>query len=309
MPSHSPPFSTCQRHGVRTRTTSYAHVLNVHECSRAGSRYERPPADLLAVGLEKGRGESVLVYDVQRTAAASTGRDLSTTRHGGLHRESSQHGRGRASSPAGSGGPANESAPLLTFGISDFVTSLSFLPSGPGGQTSTALLAVAAAGKWIRVFDLRSPPATVTTWTSRAGYGLAPNPYNAQQFSSFGEDGIVRLFDLRKPLDPLLSFSEADAGAIPLERVTNSAPRPLAETAWSSSRPGVLATLEKDSTAIRLWNLVDGPGPRLLYSQQDSRGHDRLSNHRSANDVLRMPILLDDTQSESRLQEIPSSRG
>ncbi|TKA54810.1 hypothetical protein B0A53_02619 [Rhodotorula sp. CCFEE 5036] len=250
---------------------------------------------LLAVGLEKGRGESVLVYDVHRTAASNS-RDQSGARHGGLHREPSQHSRGRASSPAASNTSAHESAPLLTFGVSDFVTSLSFLPSGPGGQTSGALLATAAAGKWIRVFDLRSPPATVTTWTSRAGYGLAPNPYNAQQLSSFGEDGICRLWDLRKPLDPLLSFSEADAGAIPLQTVTNSAPRPLAETAWCPNRPGTFATLEKESSTIRLWSLVDGPGPRLLYSHTESRTNDRYIDHNNANEALRMPILLEDRQ-------------
>lgn len=261
---------------------------------------EHSPADLLAVGLEKGRGESVLVYDVHRTAASNS-RDQSGARHGGLHREPSQHSRGRASSPAASNTSAHESAPLLTFGVSDFVTSLSFLPSGPGGQTSGALLATAAAGKWIRVFDLRSPPATVTTWTSRAGYGLAPNPYNAQQLSSFGEDGICRLWDLRKPLDPLLSFSEADAGAIPLQTVTNSAPRPLAETAWCPNRPGTFATLEKESSTIRLWSLVDGPGPRLLYSHTESRTNDRYIDHNNANEALRMPILLEDRQSEFRL--------
>ena len=259
-------------------------------------------ADLLAVGLEKGRGESVLVYDVQRTVASNS-RDQSGARHGGLHREPSQHSRGRASSPAASNTSAYESAPLLTFGVSDFVTSLSFLPSGPGGQTSGALLATAAAGKWIRVFDLRSPPATVTTWTSRAGYGLAPNPFNAQQLSSFGEDGICRLWDLRKPLDPLLSFSEADAGAIPLQTVTNSAPRPLAETTWCPSRPGTFATLEKESSTIRLWSLVDGPGPRLLYSRTESRTNDRYVDQNNANEALRMPILLEDRQSKIRLSQ------
>lgn len=242
------------------------------------------------------------MYDVQRTVASNS-RDQSGARHGGLHREPSQHSRGRASSPAASNTSAYESAPLLTFGVSDFVTSLSFLPSEPGGQTSGALLATAAAGKWIRVFDLRSPPATVTTWTSRAGYGLTPNPFNAQQLSSFGEDGICRLWDLRKPLDPLLSFSEADAGAIPLQTVTNSAPRPLAETAWCPNRPGTFATLEKESSTIRLWSLVDGPGPRLLYSRTESRTNDRYIDQNNANEALRMPILLEDRQSKIRLSQ------
>ncbi|GAA5990362.1 hypothetical protein JCM10908_007333 [Rhodotorula pacifica] len=251
---------------------------------------------LLAVGLEKGRGESVLVYNVERTTSSSA-REQPGIRHGGLDREPSQHSRGRASSPAGSSGSANESAPLLTFGVSDFVTSLAFLPGGSASHSSGPLLATAAAGKWVRIFDLRSPPATVTTWTSRAGYGLAANPYNSQQLSSFGEDGVVRLWDLRKPLDPLLSFSEADAGAIPLQKVTNTTPRPLAETSWCSTRPGLFATLEKESSVIRLWDLVDGPGPRLLYSHgnnHETRTNGRTLVDRSADDTLRMPILLED---------------
>ncbi|GAA5824598.1 hypothetical protein JCM11251_000490 [Rhodosporidiobolus azoricus] len=294
---------------------------------------------LLAVGLEKGRGESLLVYDVQRsidptstsspytsalhqTASASGGRAYS------LSREHSQSGRGRASSPAtpNSPGSAFEPVPLISFGSSEAVTSCAFLSSpSASSNSSSALLAAAMANKWIRVYDLRSPPQTVTTWGTRAVYGIAANPFNPQQFSSHGDDGVVRLWDLRKPMDPLLQWSEADAGATHKSRSGQQrGVRPLVETAWSTERRGIFATLEKDGSGVRVWQLVDGPGPRLFGTDGGRTAAiggeglagspaSRLGEARAplnlvdeAKDVMRMPILLEDRKTRPFQSSISS---
>ncbi|GAA5852823.1 hypothetical protein JCM8547_004697 [Rhodosporidiobolus lusitaniae] len=271
---------------------------------------------LLAVGLEKGRGESLLVYDVSRSLDSSpstttAGIPPPPTRAISLSREHSQSGRGRAHSPASS---TFEPIPLLSFGSSEAVTSCAFLSSasssGPSPSNTSSLLAAAMAGKWLRVYDLRSPSSPVTTWGTRAVHGVQANPFNSQQFASHGDDGIVRMWDLRKPLDPLLSFSEVEAGSVPARKPRgNTVAKPLAETAWSTERRGVFATLEKDGSAVRVWQLVDGPGPRLVSgaggrfdgrggtlpgSPASRLGEARLPVELDSKDVLRMPVVLDD---------------
>ncbi|GJN93780.1 hypothetical protein Rhopal_006838-T1 [Rhodotorula paludigena] len=267
---------------------------------------------LLAVGLEKGRGESLLVYDIQRSLDSSPSPPAPpfpsvNNRTYSLHRESSQTGRGRTHSPAGPASPSSSAdpTPLVSFGSSEVVTSAVFLsaPSSPGTSATSPhspLLVAGMANKWLRVYDLRTPPSTLSTWTTRSVYGVCANPHNALQFSSHAGDaagaadcGVVRLWDLRKPMDPLLSFSDADAGAGPAAR--SRAPKALAETAWHPEKRGVFASLEKDAGAVRVWDLVDGPGPsgRGAGSPVEMRGG-RARDEMDDQDLLRMPIVLDD---------------
>jgi hypothetical protein len=121
-------------------------------------------------------------------------------------------------------------------------------------------------------------------------------------------------------MDPLLSFSEVDAGSVPVRRPRgNTVAKQLAETAWSPDRRGVFATLEKDGAALRVWQLVDGPGPRLVSGGGGGGRFDggrgsgfagspattRLGEGRSPSgleekDVLRLPVLLEDKKSAFR---------
>ncbi|GAA5878092.1 hypothetical protein JCM16303_002844 [Sporobolomyces ruberrimus] len=322
--------------------TNVAQINVRHSRPITATAFSNAQPGLLAVGLEKGRGESLLVYDISTTARALEGGGgrgggsshgtPSQPRGFSLHRESSQ--RGRANSPAAtssnnSGSPSSylDPHPLLSFGSSEVINSATFLSSPQGASPSgtSPMLAAAMANKWLRIYDLRSPPSNVTSWGSRSVYGLSSNPTNSQQFISHGDDGVVRLWDLRKPMDPLLSFSEAEAGAVPTVSRRSSAPvKPLAEISWDPQRRGVIATLEKDSSFVRVWNLVDGPGPRLAqqHQQQSSSGEleaslselnmegrrpawDRQEDS-SAHDMLRMPIVLEDRRSQVFSQPLSS---
>jgi len=116
-------------------------------------------------------------------------------------------------------------------------------------------------------------------------------------------------------MDPLLSFSEAEAGAVPTVTRRSGAPvKPLAEINWDPQRRGIIATLEKDSSFVRVWNLVDGPGPRLIQQTASSGELEAslseltMEGRRPAweerdtpDDILRMPILLDDRRCECSL--------
>ncbi|GAA5969640.1 hypothetical protein JCM3765_000607 [Sporobolomyces pararoseus] len=310
--------------------------INVrHSRPITATTFSNSQPGLLAVGLEKGRGESLLIYDISTTARALEGGGSSRTtspsqpRGFSLHRENSQ--RGRANSPATTSNSNSTSQsshldphPLLSFGSSEAISSATFLssPQGSSPSSTSPLLAAAMSNKWLRIYDLRSPPSTVTSWGSRSVHGLAANPFNSQQFISHGDDGVVRLWDLRKPMDPLLSFSEAEAGAVPTVSRRSGAPlKPLGEINWDPQRSGIIATLEKDSSFVRVWNLVDGPGPKLM--QQTSSGELEASLSEltmegrrpvweekgvtdGREDLLRMPIVLDDRRSRSFSQPLSS---
>lgn len=262
---------------------------------------------LLAVGLEKGRGESLLIYDIETSARSlDSGKDTPAPNSNATatpktfnHRDTAI----RAHSPAP---PAPEPFVQLAFGSSESVSSAAFLAS-EFSKPSSPLLVAAMAGKWLRAYDLRDPPTTVMTWGTRAVHSIAASPFNDQQFVSSGEDGIVRLWDLRKPMDPLLSFSEVDAGAISAKVRPTVVAKPLTEILWSPTQRGVLTTLEKDSNSLRVWNLADGPLAKVTeVGADDTAERNRASStqHHASSpsigsvDSMRLPVLLDDQRRE-----------
>lgn len=257
---------------------------------------------LLAVGLEKGRGESLLIYDVEQAARSiDSGKDTNgslATKPFILQRDG---GASHSNSPSGN----LEPSPLLSFGSSESVTAAAFL-SSPASSSSSPLLAAAMAGKWLRTYDLRSPPSTVTTWGTRMVQGIAANPFNSQQFASSGEDGIVRLWDLRRPMDALLSFSEIDAGAVSARQRPTVIAKPLVEIKWSHTRRGILTTLERDGHSLRVWQLEDGPSAKLEGALEggvgggDQGAYEGHAQTTAAGDGLRMPIVVSDRRRELR---------
>ncbi|GAA5975273.1 hypothetical protein JCM11641_005912 [Rhodosporidiobolus odoratus] len=296
--------------GGDSATTMQINVRNARTCTSLA--FSQVQHNYLAVGLEKGRGESLLVFDISHSMSAPAA-GASAHRPHPLSRKKSQ-GELTSGTPSAS----SDIAPLLSFGASESVTSASFLT--PSAASSSSLLAAAMSNKFLRVYDIRSPPSTVATFNTRAVFGIASNPFNAQQFSSFGDDGIVRVWDLRKPMDPLISFSDADAGAVSTGRKqrSNSVPKPLVETAWSTDQRGVFATLEKDAFAPRVWRLADGPGPRLIGGLDGGGVHGRAgvpSSHvygsRSTGqedgpEVLRTPVVLEDMKTRPFQQPLTS---
>mgnify|MGYP001563815725 FL=1 len=158
--------------------------------------------------------------------------------------------------------------------------------------------------KWLRIFDLRqNARGPVATWSSRSVFDINSNPFNGYQFASHGDDGVIQLFDLRKTSDTLLSFSEVDAGAVGARLRPTC--KPLAQISWSPTRRGMLAALDRDSNAMRIWNLADGMVAQLETPDEgtakDGAGEENKKAPvlRMGSDELRLPVLLDDQQSES----------
>lgn len=261
-------------------------VRHSRPCNVVTFCHERPT--LLAVGLEKGRGESLLIYDVEHSARTMDASAASST----TMADSVSH---------------VEPMPLLSFGSSESVTSAAFLYSSSSSNSTSPLLVAAMAGKWIRAYDLRAPPRTVTTWGTRSGQSMAANPFNEHQMASSGDDGVVKLWDLRRPMDALLSFSEVDAGAVSARTRPTVVARPLVELEWSTTTSGILTTLERDGYGLRIWDLVDGPAAKVdaeaVGESEGQRGHQEESEQ-SLSD-MRMPVVLQDRRSKPLLTPLP----
>ena len=259
--------------------------------------------NLLAVGLEKGRGDSLLIYDIERSVNnLSTKRESSPARRTAysLERDSpAPSSRNRNSSPAPSSlSPAShEPRPLLQFCASESITSAGYLIAGPSSTAPTLVAGVSS--KFLRAYDFRSPATPAAAWTSRAVYNITPNPHNGHQFISHAnDDDIIHLWDLRRPGNSILSFAASTAKV----RTT----REIVEIDWEKGdgSRGRLATLERDADCVRVWNLIDGPAashdgegtPVPAQSQRSTTT--TLGDASSRSDSFRLPILLDDQRCE-----------
>tara|TARA_R110002050_G_scaffold291115_2_gene445254 strand:- start:2986 stop:4029 length:1044 start_codon:yes stop_codon:yes gene_type:complete len=63
--------------------------------------------------------------------------------------------------------------------------------------------------------------------------------------ATYSEDSVVKVWDLRRFPDPVLSFSTGN--------------KSLMQIAWCPTRSGVLASVSKDEKYIKLWHIKEGP--------------------------------------------------
>lgn len=132
---------------------------------------------------------------------------------------------------------------------SETVNSVSFL------QTDLYHLLASSSNKIIRMFDLRSPAnvnaaaqsAGAASWATRAVWGLAPDPTNEHRFASYedGGQGIVRIWDRRRPGAELLGFEAGGGGVCKISW----------ESGWESRGRLGVATREG---GVSVWDVING---------------------------------------------------
>ena len=144
-------------------------------------------------------------------------------------------------------GPRVDPRILQAHAQNESVHSLAWLPQ------SNSLLAAGLSQRVLRLFDLRSSAPAVAHATGRV-YALSPDPFEPHHLAAAG-DGVVTVWDVRKLLAPLLTFSERDALADGT-RVQHSGVRRVVDLEFSSVRRGVLATIGQDASYVRLWNII-----------------------------------------------------
>lgn len=140
----------------------------------------------------------------------------------------------------------------------EVVSSLAFLPA------STHLLLAGISHRWLRLFDLRSPSIAPFNVASKV-HGIATDPFDPHRIACVG-DAVITIWDARRLNQPLLMFSERDAIADGAKIKPGST---YANIEFSSTRRGCLATLERDSSYVRFWDLTES---RMYIPDPSARG-------------------------------------
>eukprot|EP01103_Thecamoeba_quadrilineata_P012751 TRINITY_DN3369_c0_g1_i2.p1 TRINITY_DN3369_c0_g1~~TRINITY_DN3369_c0_g1_i2.p1 ORF type:complete len:703 (-),score=75.42 TRINITY_DN3369_c0_g1_i2:64-2172(-) len=127
--------------------------------------------------------------------------------------------------------------PLIEIAPSETINSLSWLDHSP------SCIAVGTSSKWLRIYDLRKArsPGRAVYAHSKAILGISCDPFNNEQMATFCDDGIIKLWDLRRFSEPILTLN------------TNS--KGLAQIGWNSIRSGILGSLSKDENVVKFWDL------------------------------------------------------
>ncbi|XP_014672958.1 PREDICTED: WD repeat-containing protein mio-like [Priapulus caudatus] len=177
--------------------------------------------NLLAAGMEKYRADHcILVWDVLATPFV----DLMATpeRRGHILGNSADTSSGMVSKP------------MHELGLSETVLSLSWFKHDP------KTLLAGMNNKHIRIFDLRDTGrAHMNTTLTKAVYGVAVDPYNCFRIASY-VDTQVAIWDTRNFDKPVLSLTEN---------------RSITRMSWSPTRMGLLATISKDSSVVKLYDI------------------------------------------------------
>jgi hypothetical protein len=125
------------------------------------------------------------------------------------------------------------------YGPSETISSLSFFEGYPN------LLVAGMNGKWIRIYDTRTP-GNCFVLSSKAVNGISIDPFFYTQFSSFTDDGLIKIYDFRNSSGEILSIN------------TNESRIGLESIAYSKDRKGLITCLTKDSNFIRLYDVKTG---------------------------------------------------
>lgn len=190
---------------------------HARQCNHlAWSRMEN---NLLAQGLDKYRADaSVLVWDVN----ARPNFDLTATpertrtNFSGGERESHMHMK-----------------PLIEIGASESVYSLCWDPH-------KAKHLVTGINKYLRIYDIRDTSHPSNAAVTKTVHGVCVDPFSEHRLASFA-DNHVSVWDLRHFDKPVLTFQE---------------PRNILKIAWCPTRFGLLGSLIKDTTVVKLYDIL-----------------------------------------------------
>ncbi|KAF7424357.1 hypothetical protein PC9H_009664 [Pleurotus ostreatus] len=219
----------------------------------------------LAVGLDKVRGEpSLVVWDI--SAASSTFAQASPN----PNFTSNVQPRPNPQLPRAELGSRIDHRIVQQHASTEVVSSLSFIPK------STHLLLAGISYRWLRLFDLRNSIPS-TSHVAAKVHGIATDPFDQHRIACHG-DGIVSIWDARKLNHPLLTFTEKDAlhdGA----RIRPNSIYSCIE--FSSTRRGMLATMEKDASYVRFWDLLESQASLVEESPDGAASRDSSSASRT----------------------------
>lgn len=99
--------------------------------------------------------------------------------------------------------------------------------------------------KYLRVYDIRADPGSnPLQFATKAVHGISVDPFNPYRLASYTEEGIIKLWDIRKNNDAVLTLNPENKNS-------------LSKIVFSPTQPGFLASLTKDSFHINLWDIQE----------------------------------------------------
>ena len=100
--------------------------------------------------------------------------------------------------------------------------------------------------------------------STKAVHGLCMDPFHEDRMASCSDDGIIKIWDIRNPAQPILSFYTGPKSA-PQSSST------LVRISFNPQRSGLLASLTKEATCLKVWDIQEGTvrAPKPL-SRMDS---------------------------------------
>ncbi|ELR22091.1 uncharacterized protein ACA1_158870 [Acanthamoeba castellanii str. Neff] len=111
--------------------------------------------------------------------------------------------------------------PMREVNMSEATVSLAWVPNQP------SCLATGTGAKWLRIYDMRASDLTARKSVlahSKAVHGVSFDPFNDKRLSTFSEDGTSKS---------------------------------LIQIEWCSTRSGILASIGKEESVLKLWDLND----------------------------------------------------
>eukprot|EP01125_Pyxidicula_operculata_P012479 TRINITY_DN4093_c0_g1_i2.p1 TRINITY_DN4093_c0_g1~~TRINITY_DN4093_c0_g1_i2.p1 ORF type:complete len:807 (+),score=178.74 TRINITY_DN4093_c0_g1_i2:54-2474(+) len=193
--------------------------------------------NFIASGLEKVRNDySTLIWDVNSYENRLNDSDDSSKDLSGLDNITFNLSRMPSSKSI-----TNAS---LQLNNSEATIALSWFPSSPH------CLATGTGSRWLRTYDLRDKGGGIRTIAahSKQVHGVVFNPFQHDQIASFSDDGLIKIWDLRR-IDKNNSENSK-----PLLTI-NTKTKQLAQIGWCPTRSGVIASIAKNESNIKLWDV------------------------------------------------------
>lgn len=133
-----------------------------------------------------------------------------------------------------------EQGPVRQYGSSEAISSCAW-----SEHANSPLLIAGMGNKYLRVYDIRADPGSnPLQFASKAVHGIAVDPFSPYRLASYTEEGIIKLWDIRKNNDAVLTLNPDNKNN-------------LSKIVFSPTQPGFLASLTKDAFHINLWDIQE----------------------------------------------------
>ncbi|GAM17954.1 hypothetical protein SAMD00019534_011290 [Acytostelium subglobosum LB1] len=189
----------------------------------------------LAIGLDKVRGDSsTLVWDINylnRAATHSSSGHIVVDAPHEVSQLSENSFNTMNTEPV-----ETIYQSIAEFTISEATMSLAWIPNNP------FCLIIGTGAKWLRIFDIRDPNTTQSVPAHQKSVnGISIDPFDNNRMATMSEDSIVKIWDMRKFDDPVMTI--------------NTNYKSVQQIEWCPTRSGILATSGRDKNSIKLYDV------------------------------------------------------